>query len=137
MFPLLPVADSSIMSLPKPVMRGLLARRLKLHLPIAFVLAIGSAIAFKVSIASANTQERIDGSESGHLVNICSCLYSIQWQSPGSRPTLTSTKTMTQIKSSMPWKKLGSLRASSLLESEDTFGEVFFFLISGQWDLGS
>lgn len=38
----------STMSLPKPVMRGLLAKRLRFHLPIAFTLAVGSAILFKV-----------------------------------------------------------------------------------------
>ncbi|CAG5978002.1 unnamed protein product [Menidia menidia] len=35
------------MSLPKPLMRGMLAKRLRFHLPIAFTLAIASAIAFK------------------------------------------------------------------------------------------
>lgn len=32
------------------MMRGLLAKRLKFHLPIAFTLAIGAAITFKVSV---------------------------------------------------------------------------------------
>ncbi|XP_008319423.1 cytochrome c oxidase subunit 6C [Cynoglossus semilaevis] len=48
------------MSLPKPVMRGLLARRLKLHLPIAFVLAIGSAIAFKYTVTEPRKQAYAD-----------------------------------------------------------------------------
>lgn len=38
------------MSLPKPVMRGLLAKRLRFHLPIAFGLSLVAAIAFKVRI---------------------------------------------------------------------------------------
>lgn len=37
------------MSLPKPVMRGLLAKRLRFHLPIAFSLALLAAIGFKVT----------------------------------------------------------------------------------------
>lgn len=37
------------MSLPKPVMRGLLAKRLRFHLPIAFTLALFAAIGFKVT----------------------------------------------------------------------------------------
>lgn len=37
------------MSLPKPVMRGLLAKRLRFHLPIAFGLSLAAAIAFKVT----------------------------------------------------------------------------------------
>lgn len=36
------------MSLQKPVMRGLLAKRLRFHLPIAFTLALVAAAAFKV-----------------------------------------------------------------------------------------
>ncbi|XP_026206065.1 cytochrome c oxidase subunit 6C-1 [Anabas testudineus] len=36
------------MSLPKPMMRGLLAKRLRFHLPIAFGLAIGAALTFGV-----------------------------------------------------------------------------------------
>ncbi|KAF7207584.1 cytochrome c oxidase subunit 6C [Nothobranchius furzeri] len=38
------------MSLPKPVMRGLLAKRLRFHLPIAFSLAIVAAVAFKFGV---------------------------------------------------------------------------------------
>lgn len=38
----------SIMSLAKPMMRGLLAKRLRFHLPIAFGLSFVAAIAFKV-----------------------------------------------------------------------------------------
>lgn len=37
------------MSLPKPVMRGLLGKRLRFHLPIAFSLALMAAISFKVT----------------------------------------------------------------------------------------
>lgn len=36
------------MSLPKPVMRGLLGKRLRFHLPIAFSLSLLAAVAFKV-----------------------------------------------------------------------------------------
>uniref|UniRef100_A0A8C2GJ18 Uncharacterized protein n=1 Tax=Cyprinus carpio TaxID=7962 RepID=A0A8C2GJ18_CYPCA len=38
------------MSLQKPAMRGLLAKRLRFHLPIAFGLSIIAAVAFKVSV---------------------------------------------------------------------------------------
>ncbi|CAI5686604.1 cytochrome c oxidase subunit 6C [Oreochromis niloticus] len=38
------------MSLPKPMMRGLLAKRLRFHLPIAFTLALTAAIAFKYTV---------------------------------------------------------------------------------------
>lgn len=41
--------DWAIMSLPKPMMRGLLAKRLRIHLPVAFGLSIFAAIAFKVT----------------------------------------------------------------------------------------
>lgn len=43
-----PLCRWFIMSLPKPMMRGLLAKRLRFHLPIAFTLALTAAIAFKV-----------------------------------------------------------------------------------------
>uniref|UniRef100_W5JY68 Cytochrome c oxidase subunit 6C n=1 Tax=Astyanax mexicanus TaxID=7994 RepID=W5JY68_ASTMX len=36
------------MSLPKPVMRGLLGKRLRFHLPIAFTLSLLAAVSFKV-----------------------------------------------------------------------------------------
>uniref|UniRef100_A0AAV2M8F7 Cytochrome c oxidase subunit 6C n=1 Tax=Knipowitschia caucasica TaxID=637954 RepID=A0AAV2M8F7_KNICA len=39
-----------IMSLPKPVMRGLLGKRLRFHLPIAFTLSLVAAIAFKYTV---------------------------------------------------------------------------------------
>lgn len=42
------------MSLPKPVMRGLLAKRLRFHLPIAFGLSLVAAIAFKVTESFVN-----------------------------------------------------------------------------------
>ncbi|XP_039972488.1 cytochrome c oxidase subunit 6C-1 [Xiphias gladius] len=38
------------MSLPKPVMRGMLAKRLRFHLPIAFALAFGAAVMFKYTV---------------------------------------------------------------------------------------
>ncbi|XP_057702522.1 cytochrome c oxidase subunit 6C-1 [Corythoichthys intestinalis] len=38
------------MSLPKPVLRGLLAKRLRFHLPIAFGLSILVAVAFKYTV---------------------------------------------------------------------------------------
>lgn len=37
------------MSLAKPAMRGLLGKRLRFHLPIAFALSLVAAAAFKVS----------------------------------------------------------------------------------------
>ncbi|XP_040890066.1 cytochrome c oxidase subunit 6C-1 [Toxotes jaculatrix] len=44
------------MSLPKPVMRGMLAKRLRFHLPIAFALSIGAAIAFKFTVTEPRKQ---------------------------------------------------------------------------------
>ncbi|XP_028303853.1 cytochrome c oxidase subunit 6C [Gouania willdenowi] len=38
------------MSLPKPLMRGLLGKRLRFHLPIAFTLSVVAAIAFKYTV---------------------------------------------------------------------------------------
>ncbi|XP_068598777.1 cytochrome c oxidase subunit 6C [Brachionichthys hirsutus] len=38
------------MSLPKPMMRGLLAKRLRFHLPIAFGVSILSALVFKYTV---------------------------------------------------------------------------------------
>ncbi|XP_069568772.1 cytochrome c oxidase subunit 6C [Brachyistius frenatus] len=38
------------MSLPKPLMRGLLGRRLRLHLPLAFTLSIMVAVVFKYTV---------------------------------------------------------------------------------------
>lgn len=38
------------MSLAKPVMRGLLGKRLRFHLPIAFALAFATAITFKYGV---------------------------------------------------------------------------------------
>ena len=37
------------MSLPKPLMRGLLTKRLRFHLPLAFALSLFAAITFKVT----------------------------------------------------------------------------------------
>ncbi|XP_029357518.1 cytochrome c oxidase subunit 6C [Echeneis naucrates] len=39
------------MSLPKPVMRGMLAKRLRIHLPLAFAFAFGCAFAYKYAVA--------------------------------------------------------------------------------------
>lgn len=38
------------MSLAKPMMRGMLAKRLRLHLPLAFVVSFSSALAFNVRV---------------------------------------------------------------------------------------
>ncbi|KAM4589043.1 cytochrome c oxidase subunit 6C [Odontesthes bonariensis] len=48
------------MSLPKPVMRGLLAKRLRFHLPIAFTLSFVAAIAFKYSVTEPRKQAYAD-----------------------------------------------------------------------------
>ncbi|XP_060897576.1 cytochrome c oxidase subunit 6C-1 [Labrus mixtus] len=48
------------MSLPKPVMRGLLGKRLRFHLPIAFTLSIISAIAFKYAVTEPRKQAYAD-----------------------------------------------------------------------------
>ncbi|XP_018558456.1 cytochrome c oxidase subunit 6C-1 [Lates calcarifer] len=39
------------MSLPKPVMRGMLAKRLRIHLPLAFVVSFGLALTYKFAVA--------------------------------------------------------------------------------------
>ncbi|XP_065135655.1 cytochrome c oxidase subunit 6C [Paramisgurnus dabryanus] len=39
------------MSLTKPAMRGLLAKRLRFHLPIAFGLALFAAVSFKFGVS--------------------------------------------------------------------------------------
>ncbi|KAM9410712.1 cytochrome c oxidase subunit 6C [Pholidichthys leucotaenia] len=39
------------MSVPKPMMRGLLAKRLRFHLPIAFTVAIAASLAYKFMVA--------------------------------------------------------------------------------------
>ncbi|MCJ8729293.1 hypothetical protein PDJAM_G00104410 [Pangasius djambal] len=44
------IERSFSMSLPKPVMRGLLAKRLRFHLPLAFALALSAAAAFKYTV---------------------------------------------------------------------------------------
>ncbi|KAK2915628.1 cytochrome c oxidase subunit 6C [Channa argus] len=46
----------STMSLPKPVMRGLLAKRLRFHLPIAFALAVTAAITFRYTVGEPRKQ---------------------------------------------------------------------------------
>ncbi|XP_043978126.1 cytochrome c oxidase subunit 6C-1 [Gambusia affinis] len=38
------------MSLPKPVMRGLLGKRLRIHLPMAFGVAISLALMYKFTV---------------------------------------------------------------------------------------
>ncbi|XP_039865608.1 cytochrome c oxidase subunit 6C-1 [Simochromis diagramma] len=48
------------MSLPKPMMRGLLAKRLRFHLPIAFTLALTAAIAFKYTVTEPKKQAYAD-----------------------------------------------------------------------------
>ncbi|XP_043098803.1 cytochrome c oxidase subunit 6C-1 [Puntigrus tetrazona] len=48
------------MSLPRPVMRGLLAKRLRFHLPIAFSLSIVAAIAFKYAVTEPRKQAYAD-----------------------------------------------------------------------------
>ncbi|KAK6321858.1 hypothetical protein J4Q44_G00088340 [Coregonus suidteri] len=42
----------STMSLAKPAMRGLLGKRLRFHLPIAFALSLVAAAAFKYGLAN-------------------------------------------------------------------------------------
>ncbi|XP_051986265.1 cytochrome c oxidase subunit 6C-1 [Xyrauchen texanus] len=48
------------MSLPKPVMRGLLAKRLRFHLPIAFGLSLVAAAAFKYAVTEPRKQAYAD-----------------------------------------------------------------------------
>lgn len=48
------------MSLPKPVLRGLLAKRLRFHLPIAFTLSLIAAAAFKYSVTEPRKQAYAD-----------------------------------------------------------------------------
>ncbi|XP_033822322.1 cytochrome c oxidase subunit 6C-1 [Periophthalmus magnuspinnatus] len=48
------------MSLPKPVMRGLLGKRLRFHLPIAFTLSLAAAIAFKYTVTEPRKQAYAD-----------------------------------------------------------------------------
>ncbi|XP_047439286.1 cytochrome c oxidase subunit 6C-1 [Mugil cephalus] len=48
------------MSLPKPLMRGMLAKRLRFHLPLAFGLAITSALAFKYAVTEPRKQAYAD-----------------------------------------------------------------------------
>ncbi|KAM9361603.1 cytochrome c oxidase subunit 6C [Symphorus nematophorus] len=44
------------MSLPKPVMRGMLAKRLRFHLPIAFTLSLLAAVGFKYIVTEPRKQ---------------------------------------------------------------------------------
>ncbi|XP_077582374.1 cytochrome c oxidase subunit 6C [Stigmatopora nigra] len=48
------------MSLPKPVLRGLLGKRLRFHLPIAFGLSILAAVAFKYTVTEPRKQAYAD-----------------------------------------------------------------------------
>ncbi|KTG34773.1 hypothetical protein cypCar_00007057 [Cyprinus carpio] len=48
------------MSLVKPAMRGLLAKRLRFHLPIAFGLALVAAVAFKFTVTEPRKQAYAD-----------------------------------------------------------------------------
>ncbi|XP_059426123.1 cytochrome c oxidase subunit 6C-1-like [Carassius carassius] len=48
------------MSLPKPAMRGLLAKRLRFHLPIAFGLSLIAAAAFKFTVTEPRKQAYAD-----------------------------------------------------------------------------
>ncbi|XP_071392031.1 cytochrome c oxidase subunit 6C [Centroberyx affinis] len=48
------------MSLPKPLMRGLLGKRLRFHLPIAFTLSILAAVAFKYTVTEPRKQAYAD-----------------------------------------------------------------------------
>ncbi|XP_067316528.1 cytochrome c oxidase subunit 6C [Pseudorasbora parva] len=48
------------MSLAKPAMRGLLAKRLRFHLPIAFALSIVAAAAFKYAVTEPRKQAYAD-----------------------------------------------------------------------------
>ncbi|XP_029287782.1 cytochrome c oxidase subunit 6C [Cottoperca gobio] len=48
------------MSLPKPVMRGLLGKRLRFHAPIAVVLSIVAAVAFKYGVTEPRKQAYAD-----------------------------------------------------------------------------
>ncbi|XP_063070874.1 cytochrome c oxidase subunit 6C-1 [Engraulis encrasicolus] len=48
------------MSLQKPLMRGLLAKKLKFHLPIAFALSIVVAAAFKYGVTEPRKQAYAD-----------------------------------------------------------------------------
>lgn len=107
------------MSLPKPVMRGLLAKRLRFHLPIAFSLSLVAAIAFKVTerIHESKTLPDITCHRASTWTRNLSWnvkkrdfFNSTQWRSPGNRHMLTSTNSMILSRSSMPWRKLVSLR---------------------------
>ncbi|XP_077053966.1 cytochrome c oxidase subunit 6C [Siphateles boraxobius] len=48
------------MSLAKPAMRGLLAKRLRFHLPIAFALSLVAAAAFKYGVTEPRKQAYAD-----------------------------------------------------------------------------
>ncbi|TNN28694.1 Cytochrome c oxidase subunit 6C-1 [Liparis tanakae] len=48
------------MQLAKPVMRGLLSKRLRFHLPLAFGLSLVAAIAFKYAVTEPRKQAYAD-----------------------------------------------------------------------------
>ncbi|XP_008298650.1 cytochrome c oxidase subunit 6C [Stegastes partitus] len=48
------------MSLAKPAMRGLLAKRLRFHLSIAFTMALAAAVAFKYTVTEPRKQAYAD-----------------------------------------------------------------------------
>ncbi|XP_026860800.1 cytochrome c oxidase subunit 6C-1 [Electrophorus electricus] len=48
------------MSLPKPIMRGLLAKRLRFHLPIACIMALLAGATFKFTVAEPRKQAYAD-----------------------------------------------------------------------------
>ncbi|XP_033482154.1 cytochrome c oxidase subunit 6C [Epinephelus lanceolatus] len=48
------------MSLPKPMMRGLLGKRLRFHLPIAFALSFVAAATFKYGVTEPRKQAYAD-----------------------------------------------------------------------------
>ncbi|KAM9813781.1 cytochrome c oxidase subunit 6C [Neosynchiropus ocellatus] len=48
------------MSLQKPVMRGLLSRRLRFHLPLAFGLSLFVAVAYKYTVTEPRKQAYAD-----------------------------------------------------------------------------
>uniref|UniRef100_A0AAZ3NXG3 Cytochrome c oxidase subunit 6C n=1 Tax=Oncorhynchus tshawytscha TaxID=74940 RepID=A0AAZ3NXG3_ONCTS len=55
-----PPVQNSTMSLAKPAMRGLLGKRLRFHLPIAFALSLVAAAAFKYGVTEPRKQAYAD-----------------------------------------------------------------------------
>ncbi|CAK6974481.1 cytochrome c oxidase subunit 6C-1 [Scomber scombrus] len=48
------------MSLPKPVMRGMLAKRLRIHIPAAFIVSLGLALSYKYLVTEPRKQAYAD-----------------------------------------------------------------------------